>query len=64
MGHDNWEVLAAGAGVPLTSVDMNLEQLGRLAATRLAEVIDGKRHSGIDHIRGRIVTRRSTAPLD
>ena len=64
MGHDNWEVLAAGARVPLTSVDMNLEQLGRLAANRLGDAIDGIRHSGVDMVTGRIVTRRSTAPLD
>ena len=64
MGHDNWEVLAAGARVPLTSVDMNLEQLGRLAANRLGDAIDGTRHSGVDMVTGRIVTRRSTAPLD
>ena len=64
MGHDNWEVLATGARVPLTSVDMNLEELGRRAATRLAEAIEGNPHSGIDMITGRIVTRKSTAPLD
>jgi len=64
MGHDNWEVLAAGARVPLTSVDMNLEQLGRLAATRLGDAIEGTRVSGVDMVTGRIVTRRSTAPLD
>ncbi|MDR1712230.1 MAG: LacI family transcriptional regulator [Propionibacteriaceae bacterium] len=64
MGHDNWEVLASGARVPLTSVDMNLEQLGRRAATRLAEAIAGNPHAGVDLIEGRVVTRKSTAPLD
>jgi len=43
---------------------MNLEQLGRLAANRLGDAIDGIRHSGVDMVTGRIVTRRSTAPLD
>ncbi|MDR1633698.1 MAG: LacI family transcriptional regulator [Bifidobacteriaceae bacterium] len=64
MGHDNWEVLAAGARVPLTSVDMNLEQLGRRAATRLAEAINGRSQPGVDMIAGRIVARSSTTPLD
>jgi LacI family transcriptional regulator len=63
MGHDNWEILAVGARTPLTSVDMNLEQLGRQAATRLVEAIGGHPHSGIDLIAGRVVTRESTAPV-
>jgi LacI family transcriptional regulator len=64
MGHDNWEVLASGARVPLTSVDMNLEQLGARAATRLTDAIAGQPFSGTEQITGRIVTRKSTAPLD
>src|SRR5918994_2072365 len=32
MGFDNWEILAADARPPLTSVDMNLEEVGRAAA--------------------------------
>ena len=31
MGFDNWEVVAAEARPPLTSVDMNLEEIGRPA---------------------------------
>jgi LacI family transcriptional regulator len=63
MGHDNWEILATGARVPLTSVDMNLEELGRRAAARLAEAIEGRPHAGMDFVTGRIVMRNSTAPL-
>ena len=31
VGFDNWDVMATAARPPLTSVDMNLEQLGREA---------------------------------
>jgi LacI family transcriptional regulator len=66
IGHDNWEILATGARPELTSVDMNLEELGRLAARRLAEAIDGHgRHGrgGVETIGCRVVPRGSTAPV-
>jgi len=64
MGHDNWDVLAADARVPLTSVDMNLSELGRLAANRLAQAIGGDPKAGVDVVTGRIITRKSTTPGD
>lgn len=41
VGFDNWDVLVEGARPQLTSVDMNLQELGRLAAEALVESIDG-----------------------
>jgi LacI family transcriptional regulator len=64
MGHDNWEVLATDARPPLTSVDMNLETVGRLAATRLFAAIEGRRTKGIEAVSCRLVPRSSTAVLD
>jgi len=63
MGFDNWQVLTASSRPPLTSVDMNLEQVGRAAAHALFVAIGGARRSGIEAVRGRVVIRESTAPL-
>jgi LacI family transcriptional regulator len=63
IGYDNWNVLAVNARPPLTTIDMNLEQLGRVAAQRLFAAIGGTLGSGVETIAGRLVTRESTAPL-
>jgi LacI family transcriptional regulator len=57
---DNWRILAAESRPPLTSVDMNFELLGRLAAERLFEMMNGTRHSGVDTLTCRLVIRGST----
>ncbi|WP_367178573.1 LacI family DNA-binding transcriptional regulator [Devosia sp.] len=41
IGYDNWHYYAEEASPPLTTVDMNLEQLGRLAGETLLQMIDG-----------------------
>ncbi len=41
IGYDNWEVLAATSRPGLTSIDANLEQVGRVAAMRVFEAIAG-----------------------
>lgn len=60
IGHDNWRILAEGADPQLTSIDMNLEQMGRVAAARLAEAMDGKQRSGIETLPPKLVLRAST----
>ena len=40
-GFDNWDVMVEGARPPLTTIDLNLTLLGRLAASRLMAAIDG-----------------------
>ncbi|WP_448631000.1 LacI family DNA-binding transcriptional regulator [Cellulomonas soli] len=59
-GYDNWELLALNARPQLTSVDMELETLGRRAAARLFEAIDGSPVSGTETIPARLVPRGST----
>lgn len=61
IGHDNWEVLAAHARPTLTSVDMNLEEIGRRAAARLFEAMEGHSTSGIETVPCRLALRASTA---
>ena len=61
IGYDNWEVLATNARPELTSIDANLQQLGRRAAQHVFEAIDGStRESGIRNLPVRLVIRGST----
>ncbi|WP_149203143.1 LacI family DNA-binding transcriptional regulator [Actinotalea subterranea] len=62
LGHDNWEVLATNARPTLTSIDMNLETLGRRAARRLFDAIEGHPTAGVEAVQSRLVPRGSTAP--
>lgn len=60
MGYDNWEIFAVGARPQLTSVDMNLEALGAMAARRLVEAIGGEAGAGVEQLPVRIVPRETT----
>lgn len=60
MGFDNWEVLVTGSRPQLTSVDMDLEALGRMAAQSLFAAIDGAERSGVQTLPCRLVVRGST----
>lgn len=60
MGFDNWEVFTSGARPHLSSVDMNLEVLGRTAARRLFEAIDGAATPGVEQLPCRVVVRETT----
>jgi LacI family transcriptional regulator len=40
IGYDNWDTMALSARPPLTTVDMNLGEIGRIAALRLLAAID------------------------
>jgi LacI family transcriptional regulator len=61
VGFDNWDVMVTGAQPPLTSIDMDLEGLGRAAADLLLDAIGGNPSPG-RHVRPcRLVPRESTA---
>jgi len=61
MGFDNWTVITAETRPGITSVDMNLEYMGRLAAHTLFASIEGKPvDSGIEYLPCRLVVRGST----
>lgn len=62
VGFDNWEPFTLGARPTLTSVDNNLEALGRYAAQRLFTAIDGTSASGTERMACRLLPRESTAP--
>ncbi|WP_285114122.1 LacI family DNA-binding transcriptional regulator [Leifsonia sp. fls2-241-R2A-40a] len=61
MGHDNWEPLATQSRPPLSTIDMNLKELGRVAAQLLFRAIDGDAAPGVHEVPCRLVTRESTA---
>ncbi|WP_243229510.1 LacI family DNA-binding transcriptional regulator [Microbacterium sp. CIAB417] len=61
IGYDNWEVLAANSRPELTSIDANLQQLGRQAALRVFDAIDSVDiGSGTRTLPVRLVIRGST----
>jgi LacI family transcriptional regulator len=61
VGYDNWEVLSTETRPPLTTVDMNLEVLGRTAAQYLFAAIGGRAASGVHRMPCSLTVRRSTA---
>ncbi|MFC8721535.1 LacI family DNA-binding transcriptional regulator [Kitasatospora sp. NPDC057198] len=60
VGYDNWETMALASRPPLTTVDMNLEEIGRTAALRLLDAIDGAPSPGTHVVPSRLVVRDST----
>jgi LacI family transcriptional regulator len=62
VGFDNWEVIAASCRPPLTTVDMNLRELGHVAGQRLLDAIDGRPTSGLHKLSCTLVLRESSRP--
>jgi LacI family transcriptional regulator len=60
-GFDNWDVMTLASRPPLTSIDMDLEGLGRAAAGLLLRAIDGDAAPGVHTHPARLVIRDSTA---
>ncbi len=61
VGVDNWEVMVEGSRPPLTTIDLNLAELGHTAATMLLRAIEGHPlEQGVQLMPCRLVTRRST----
>ncbi|MFG1908982.1 LacI family DNA-binding transcriptional regulator [Kribbella sp. NPDC048928] len=59
-GYDNWSVMALASRPPLTTVDMELEELGRRTANLLLDAIAGSPHPGPVELPTRLITREST----
>ncbi|HEV8562042.1 MAG TPA: LacI family DNA-binding transcriptional regulator [Actinophytocola sp.] len=62
VGYDNWEVFAADCQPPLTTVDLNLQQLGTTAVTELLAALGGRQRHGVIRQPCRLVVRESTGP--
>ncbi|MGX6604048.1 LacI family DNA-binding transcriptional regulator [Micromonosporaceae bacterium Da 78-11] len=62
VGVDNWNVMVEGARPALTTIDLNLHELGRLAASALLRAFDGEPlGDGIHKAPCDLVIRESTA---
>jgi LacI family transcriptional regulator len=61
-GFDNWDVMTLASRPPLTSVDMDLEGLGRTAAQLLLDAIDGRPSPGLHLHPPKLAIRDSTVP--
>ena len=62
IGYDNWQVFSAESRPPLTTVDLNLQQMGATAVKHLFAAIDGEHASGVIRHPTRLVVRESTGP--
>jgi len=60
VGFDNWLPMVMGALPPLTSVDPCLEEVGRVAATRLLAAIGGEQADDVQRVPTRLEIREST----
>lgn len=61
VGFDNWDVMAAAARPPLSSIDMNLSALGREAGERLLAMIGGAKDHGVRRLPCTLVVRQSSS---
>ncbi len=59
VGFDNWDVMVEAARPPLTSVDMNLDALGREAGAALMEMMAGGALKGVRRLPCSLVIRDS-----
>ena len=60
VGFDNWTVIAEASRPPLTTIDMNLTEVGRTAASLLLAAIDGHAAHGTHLVPCQLVAREST----
>ncbi|HYY17954.1 MAG TPA: LacI family DNA-binding transcriptional regulator [Streptosporangiaceae bacterium] len=63
VGFDNWAPMATGADPPLTTVDVRLEEIGRLAGQHLLAAIGGRPERGVHTVPAELVIRDSTPAL-
>jgi LacI family transcriptional regulator len=59
VGFDNWEVMVEAARPPLTSIDMNLDALGREAGRHIVRLIGGEALNGVIRLPCTLVVRDS-----
>jgi LacI family transcriptional regulator len=60
VGFDNWTVMAEAARPRLTTIDMNLTEVGRTAAKILLAAIEGHTTHGTQFVPCQLVVREST----
>ena len=63
VGYDNWTEFAADCRPPLTTLDLDLEQLGATAVRHLLAALDGRPARGVLRQPCRLIVRESTVPI-
>lgn len=61
VGFDNWEPIACATNPPLTTVDMNLEAIGRYVGQCMLDLLAGNLHMGIVRLPCNLIVRGSSA---
>ncbi|WP_369015966.1 LacI family DNA-binding transcriptional regulator [Actinocrinis puniceicyclus] len=60
VGYDNWDAMALASRPPLTTIDMNLGEIGRVAALHLLSAIDAdETQPGVTTVPCRLIVRES-----
>ncbi|MFC5910025.1 LacI family DNA-binding transcriptional regulator [Streptacidiphilus monticola] len=59
VGFDNWDTMVLASRPPLTTIDGNLTEIGRIAALRLLDAIDDRPMPGVHQVPCRLVVRDS-----
>jgi LacI family transcriptional regulator len=62
VGFDNWEPIANACRPPLTTIDMNIAQIGRYAGESLQALFAGEFRAGVVHLPCSLVIRASSVP--
>jgi LacI family transcriptional regulator len=60
VGYDNWDTMALACRPPLTTIDMDLTEIGRAAALRLLDAINSGPEPGLHAVPSRLIVREST----
>ena len=64
VGFDNWEIVAAQTRPPLSTVDMNLKELGREAGLTVLALAEGRTVApGMQACRASLVVRQSCGAI-
>lgn len=62
VGVDNWDVMVEASRPPLTTIDLNLDELGRVGARALMNMVNGRTPAGgVTKVPATLVRRYSTA---
>lgn len=60
VGYDNWDTMVLASRPPLTTIDMDLTEIGRIAALRLLDAINDEAAPGTHTVPCRLIVREST----
>uniref|UniRef100_A0AAU1UKW1 Substrate-binding domain-containing protein n=1 Tax=Streptomyces sp. NBC_00119 TaxID=2975659 RepID=A0AAU1UKW1_9ACTN len=60
VGYENWDTMALASRPPLTTIDMNLAEIGCIAALELLQAIEAEPRPGVHTVPCRLIVRESS----